>query len=336
VVNVEDPPTVSSIPTLTVTEEVPETIDLSSYIFDEDTPRGELVVTLEDREDGTGPTEVTIEGLRVTLLYMAWVEDHALPFEVYDGTTRVGFDVSVRVVPVNDPPRILMVGRFGPPFDIECNEGSTPMLTIVVEDEDSEFLSYFIASAWEGVSVLSNGTLQVRPPEYQIGRWWANLTVDDSDGGIETRQISIAVLNVNDPPGVPGSLSPPTGTFYRTGETITFSARVSDPDMRHGVPLTVTWTSDLDGELHTVDTLTGDVSFETSDLRKGTHRITVAVSDGEFERSAWVLMRVEGTASTGPGSFITSPGGIVLVCAIIVAISVAVVFVLNQRREGEG
>ncbi len=75
---------------------------------------------------------------------------------------------------------------------------------------------------------------------------------------------------------------PAPGAEFTPGEAITFNGSAVDAD---GAALTgsaLVWTSDLDGEIGT------GVSFERSDLRSGTHAITLTATD---------TAGIEGTAS---------------------------------------
>jgi hypothetical protein len=45
-----------------------------------------------------------------------------------------------------------------------------------------------------------NGTLAGKPENGDVGSYWVNITVDDSNGGIGFRNITVTVRNVNDPP----------------------------------------------------------------------------------------------------------------------------------------
>ena len=80
---------------------------------------------------------------------------------------------------------------------------------------------------------------------------------------------------------------------------ITFTVRVSDPDIIHGEVLTVTWTSNVSGVIGsdgTIDTAT----TTTSTLPPGEHRVYVKVSDGTFESIGFVDITVVDTEDPLP------------------------------------
>jgi hypothetical protein len=106
------------------------------------------------------------------------------------------------------------------------------------------------------------------------------LTIDfTTDQGLD-RTISLSIDNME--PIFPPSLVvvlPTAPAEFSEGEEINFSVDVTDQDSPNE-DITVTWTSNLDGELH-VGSLNsaGNASFSTTNLSKGEHLITIEAAD---------------------------------------------------------
>ncbi|MBM4368503.1 MAG: hypothetical protein FJ102_19970 [Deltaproteobacteria bacterium] len=111
-------------------------------------------------------------------------------------------------------------------------------------------------------------------------------------GGTDT-----VVLTVGPPRQEPSAmlLEPGEGDVVSEGDTVTFEAIVSDgqdaPDA-----LALQWSSDLDGVLSTAAAdSTGRAAFTTSTLSRGTHTVTLLVSDTEGNSATEdVAFRVNG------------------------------------------
>jgi hypothetical protein len=94
---------------------------------------------------------------------------------------------------------------------------------------------------------------------------------------------------VNLPPSV-RLLSPSPGQTFNAGETITFTAAGSDPE--EGPLTSLTWTSNLDGQIGTGTT------FTRNDLSPGIHLITVSGEDSHgLQAGAQIGITVVGTLS---------------------------------------
>ena len=87
----------------------------------------------------------------------------------------------------------------------------------------------------------------------------------------------------NSPPAV-SLTSPPDGSEYNEGDTITFQALVDD-DFDDPSSLTVSWSSDVDGEFESSGAVEQGVSvFQTANLTGGrNHVITIRAIDSDGE-----------------------------------------------------
>ncbi|MCK4969414.1 MAG: hypothetical protein KAS77_02765, partial [Thermoplasmata archaeon] len=329
-----DPPVVDTIPTVEVPEEEITIFDLAPFIHDEDSGLEELALSCADTAG------MSIDGFELTFLYDAWVPDHTFVLSVSDGTSDVAFELDVHVVPVNDPPIIVSVGPHTTSVSVEMDEGETMAFPITVEDEDNDSFDYTVESEWDGIKTYPNGTLEVVTTADDVGVHHAVLTIDDGAGGTDTFEIEITVLDVNYAPGTPSITNPEDGAIYTKGEPIELTASVFDPDMTQGQELTVTWISDISGELNVSQTTLEDIGLILEQLPVGTHRITLKVSDGEFESSTSIGLTVKKVPKE-TDSFVTSPAGIALIITIIIVITVAGLYLTMRnrtegRRDGDG
>ncbi|MCK5415675.1 MAG: hypothetical protein KAJ35_09870, partial [Thermoplasmata archaeon] len=109
-------------------------------------------------------------------------------------------------------------------------------------------------------------------------------------GGRSQITLQIKVGNVGEPPEPPVFRHPQEGSTYNEGDTVLFSIGIEDPDLVFDIPVHLTVISNVSGILVTQEVL-DDLTFTTSELGPGHHRITAIVKDGEFtERSEMTLV----------------------------------------------
>ncbi|MCK5414927.1 MAG: hypothetical protein KAJ35_06070, partial [Thermoplasmata archaeon] len=125
------------------------------------------------------------------------------------------------------------------------------------------------------------------------------IKVADEGGREATMKVSVDVLNVNDPPDPPSIVSPSKRVTVREGEVVSFTALVSDPDLRYGQVLNVTFISNDSGVMRMVQTTT-TAAMSSSSLAVGQHVVTVVVSDGQYSASDQVIVIVEATPEPPP------------------------------------
>jgi hypothetical protein len=330
---VNDAPIVQGISPKLFVEDEQKTIELETYIEDEDTPVDGLTITCDH------PSVIEISGLNITLLYTTWQEEHSVEFRVFDGIAWSDGSFDVQVQSVNDPPEITRVGELTSPGAIEVNEGSELFLEVTVWDEDNSEFRYSIETDWDGILVYQNGTVRIATTKGELGEYGARLIADDRNGGTDEWTLIIKVLDVSDPPYPPTVLRPGNNTEVEEGNNVTFIVEVFDPDMAQGQTLTVTWESNISGTLMTLSS-NDPLTFTTDQLAVGAHRITVTVNDGEHTSSVWfdltVLKKHEPSEPEDDKSFITQPTGLAAIGIIILLVVLVVVNIfLSARRRRE-
>jgi len=328
-----DAPIVHTMSPRGFTEDEARTIDLSPYIEDEDSPLDSLTVTC----DSKGVSEIV--GFNVTFLHTTWQPEHTVYFNISDGYLMTEGSFPAQVESVNDPPMITGIADLSFPIVIEVDEGTSDEFPIVVVDEDDHNFKYSISTVWSGMSVTSDGLLEVDAVHGDVGEYEGTLKVEDPSGASGTMAITINVINVNDPPSVPLIIKPTNHTSVELGVNVTFSINVYDPDIMFGQVLIVTWISNVSGILQT-RTTEQDLTFVRDDLPIGAHTITVSVTDGEHTSEAW--FEIEVIEPYVPPSekkdepFITTSTGIGLLVLVVLGVVIAVVMLVGRsRKDGE-
>ena len=94
--------------------------------------------------------------------------------------------------------------------------------------------------------------------------------------------------------------SPTNGGSFQVGESISFSASISDNDELPS-NLSVSWVSDIDGELSTQSSdSNGNISFTRNNLSAGNHSITVTITDSSGLLTTNTFNLLVNTAPTTP------------------------------------
>jgi hypothetical protein len=253
-------------------------VDLSRYIFDPDTPFENLTLTSSDER------VLETEGVTLTVLFEVSSEMEWVPFSISDGHSKKGFTLPIRVIDVNDPPVILAVGGQRPPATLEMKEGDLAYFEIEAEDLDGEPLTYTLLTTWQDMRLVGEDIIRVWARPGMLGDRTAKLLVEDPRHAVTSTRIIVKVVNTPDPPDGIEVFGPKDLSTHRQLDPVTFTVKVSDPDLVWGEEVNVTWESDISGHLATRST-NGLATFTTSDLPLGAHVITVTVTDGRFSES---------------------------------------------------
>ncbi len=253
-------------------------LDLSRYIFDPDTPLENLTLFSED------PEVLSTEGVTMTLYfdgpsYMEWVH-----FSISDGHSTNWFNLPVKVIDVNDPPTIISVGGQELPATLVLNEGEIKYYEVVAEDRDNEALRFTLLTTWQDMRMVGNNTFRVLARPGMLGERTAKILVEDERHAVASTRITIRIVNTPDPPEDIQVFGPKDRSSHKQLDPVTFTIKVSDPDLVWGEEVNVTLESDISGHLVTRRT-SGVASFTTHSLPLGAHVITITVDDGHFERT---------------------------------------------------
>ena len=148
-------------------------------------------------------------------------------------------------------------------------EQTAPSLTVTWESDKHGGRATALAS--------SDGEVALVTDELSADSHVISLIATDDSGELCS---DFVLFTVGEPP-VATITGPAPGLTVDEGETVDFTARVSD-DVTEAVDLVVSWTSSLDGELSTegADT-SGDVGFSHDALSPGEHQVSLTVTDGD-------------------------------------------------------
>jgi hypothetical protein len=264
--NVNDPPELAKIPSLSATQY--KELRYKATATDPDIKWGD-VLTFGDNTDlfeidaKTGefyftPVEEQVGKHNVKV----WVTDAV-------GVTDV-CAFTITVVNVNDPPTLEILP---PQFALQ---GKLFQLKIVANDPDlkSDPTEKLVYSDDSPLFVIGadSGLISFTPTNDQIGVWIANITVTDRGGLSNISSLTITVMNANDPPSIE-AIPPQTAT---EGVQFNYQVSATDPDLKWGLD-NLTFLDDTD--LFNIDPRTGAISFTPTGAQAGIKRVTITVKD---------------------------------------------------------
>jgi hypothetical protein len=270
------PPVITKEPTIEVDEGVTKSVYIGNFVKDGDTGLQNLCLTCEHHG------VQNIMGLFMTLFYLTYEPPHIIEYKISDGTSTVTGILHIVVIDANERPIIDDIGGHKPPdIHIKMRENTELFLQVNAHDPNGDPLTYSALGSWKGANMSKLGTLHLTATRDDIGIHMISVVVDDKNGGVESQKVRIQVNNSNEPPLPPEVFGPKNNSRWREGEAIAFTVKVFDPDIVHGQVLTVTWESNISGNLGSQST-TELASITTDRLSPGNHRIHITVSDGEF------------------------------------------------------
>lgn len=235
------------------------------------------------------------------------VEDTEITLAVLDADNSRAEDTITVSIVETDAPEALIVS---PVADgVYYSDQLITFEGVLSDAEDSaDQLVAFWESNADGIlsdvdSVPNNSGEIVGFGNLTEGQHAIQLIVTDSTG--KESQESV-VINVGPPNSAPlcEILTPVDGSAGADGETVEFTATAEDADVAPDW-LTVTWTSDKDGEIGTsTPTTDGEITFAFADLTVNTHTITMRVED---EIGATCTKAIDYTVGTAPSVTIDAP-----------------------------
>jgi hypothetical protein len=264
--NVNDPPVLAKIPSLAATQyneflyqAKASDIDLkwgdiltfsdNTDLFDINEENGEFSFTPTEEQVGKHAVKITVTDI---------------------GGASDSCTFTLSVANVNDPPTLEILP---PQF---ATQGRLFQLKVVASDPDlksdpTEKLRFSDDSPLFAIN-NDTGMISFTPTNEQIGVWPANITVTDKGGLSSTTQLTITVMNVNDPPSIE-AIAAQTATEDRPFQ---YQVNASDPDLKWGLD-NLTFTDDTD--LFNIDPKTGAISFTPTGAQVGIKRVTITVKD---------------------------------------------------------
>jgi hypothetical protein len=322
---VNDPPRVQPIPWVNVSEGELFILDLGPYVSDEESEDLHLVLRC------IHPNVFFINGLNLSLMYDQWEEDHEIEFNVSDGWNRTTSFFPVHVLDVNDQPTITSVGPLQAPYVIRIPVGVERTFLISAEDDDSIDLRFSVDTTWSGI-MIANGLLRVTGLPGSQGHHVGYINVFDHSQGSDRVKITVIVTTWSQIPLDVTITDPWNYTQYLPGDFVGLGVRIDDPDGYLLGPLTVTWSSDIVGELSgPVGPATGELT--TNELTEGRHIITVAVTDGVITLRDWIVVDVGDVSSGSSTEEEETFGSWLVVMIIFILLMIAVGMMVSMSRR---
>jgi hypothetical protein len=128
------------------------------------------------------------------------------------------------------------------------------------------------ASAWLTWDEMER-TFTGTPTNAEVGTYWLNISAEDLCGGIGWTNVTLDVLNVNDPPTITtvDVVVTPEDAEY----SVDYDAEDIDPTND-----TLTWNLSTVADWLTMNTTTGQLTGTPTNDHVGTHSVTISVTDG--------------------------------------------------------
>lgn len=156
----------------------------------------------------------------------------------------------------------------------EINHGASYQIECTASDADGDELSYIWSA--DGGHIFGMGATATWVAPDEPGAYTITVEVSDGRGGIATKQLTLNVLILNQPPVIE-TLTAEWGRLKKASNT-PINCVASDPD---GDELTYTWSA-VDDAGNPAGNIAGEGSNITwvAPNTYGTYTITVTVSDG--------------------------------------------------------
>jgi hypothetical protein len=264
--NVNDPPVLSNIPSLSATEY--QELRYQAKATDPDTKWGDILTFT----DNTGLFD--IDGNSGVFSFTPTEEQvgkHIVKITVTDlqGASETS-SFSISVANVNDPPTL----EFLPPqFALQ---GRLFQLKVSAADPDlksdpTEKLRFSDDCPLFSINI-DTGLISFTPTNDELGTYISNITVTDKGGLSNTTELVITVMNANDPPSL-DAIPVQTAT---EDQPFGYQVVASDPDLKWGLD-NLTFSDDTD--IFNIDPKTGEINFTPTAAQVGVKRITITVKD---------------------------------------------------------
>ncbi len=196
VIPVNDPPIIFGVPNLIIRYEYDYRFDLSSYIFDNDNEKEDLMIIISDPEH----IRLGIQQFVIILNYSKEFlgKSEKVRLTVSDGLDSSYQDITVTITE-NFPPELLK-----PLPDIILLEDEPQMnvfnLNDYFMDADGDVLFYITGNDYINISINVDNSVDFRAPKDWYGTDNVYFRATDPTGALQEDLIIITVLPVNDPP----------------------------------------------------------------------------------------------------------------------------------------
>lgn len=254
-------------------------ITLSGTVSDTDTSIEALTLSWNSSIDGSLDlgTEINSDGTWTGEVSLSEGE-HQISLNANDDRGLSDSEsVAIIVLPPNHPPTCTFVSPIANDVFVSM-ENATISGTVFDGEVSTEMLVVTLESNRDGVMetpiLNSVGEFSIVTDGLSLGQHTLILSATDEMGEQCSTQVDVLV---NARP-VLSFIEPSSGSIFNDGESITFSASVSDYETNSD-SLLIEWSSDLDGVVGTASAVNGVASLTTDALSVGSHTMTLTVTD---------------------------------------------------------
>ncbi len=267
-----------------------------------------------------------------------WYGQESATFVASDGELSQFQTVLITVTPVNDAPRFTTLNGqpiTTDPVNFSVEQGGLLVITVGAEDVEGDRLVFSVNTTAVDVDP-DTGEMRFEPGNEAVGTVRYAITMyDEASQNVKVRlNITITVINRNDPPGEARITNPPSGEKYKVNQTFSLIGTCTDPDTPFGQVLNYTWYWNGTHLLGYGSSLT--VKFDNA----GNYTITLNVTDGEYFREASVAIEITPRETPQPPPPPPPPPpdegpGIVLWIGLLVALVIigGVIFLVASRKR---
>jgi len=318
---VDDAPTISPVPGLTVDEDVTERMDMEPYIADVDTAMDDLLLTVDS-------PYATVEGRTLVLTYPEGILEDSVVVGVSDGNSTTFTTLRVTVRPVNDAPRWTGELRLVATEDVP----SMVDLATFMEDPDTDVEDLRVTGGSDHATVVAHGLDLLYPEGVLVDEF--QLTLSDGEFDV-TATVRVDVTPVNDAPELlePG-VSPGSG---EEGTLFTFRVVARDADDGPG-DLTVSIV--IDGDEHPCEatgSANGTVFTVDLTLEAGDHQYHFTADDGKGGETSTPVSTLSVSEPSSPANGGTGGGDedsyLLLSILLMAGAALAAAALLLRRRR---
>ncbi len=204
-----------------INEDAPKDVNMAPWFVDIE---GQSFTVTSAGSANIKSTTVTGTILNLTNKLPNWNGEENITLKVTDSASSIAnFTLRVRVLPVNDAPKVKVVQL---PDGLQDEPYSSNLTATDVDNVVSEL-------SWSDDSPLfqitNSGEIAFRPDNADVGYHTFNVTASDPDQATHTVELTLFVANVNDPPEL--RYIPPQSADEDSVWTFDVSAYVEDPDL---------------------------------------------------------------------------------------------------------
>jgi len=297
---VNDPPSWKPIPVLNITEDTRglNLLNLDLWVVDAETPSSQLIFNLESVSEPTALVMIDASHTLNVTPGSNFNGNIIVMVSASDGTLRTYTNITIHVIPVNDPPIIT----------------STPVKTAVVTeaytyqvvafDIEGTPLTYMLTSFISGMTINpTTGLIQWTPMATQSGSFEVRISVSDGEATV-TQDYYLDVTPKNSGGNSPPVITSTPVTVAVVGQSYSYKVEAVDAD---NDKLTFSLIKQEAGM--TMLSQTGQLSWFPQDNTEGTHPIVIAVSDGKAQvtQSYDLTVYPKGTVLNNPPVITSTP-----------------------------